>query len=639
MFFILLFLISWFPTTYGRLQAVCSSGMNVLNDQNAPALIKITGRLSNDSNLQRSCVLKVDKPDSFLRVRAKRNDNSTGFLHIFLYEGGGSALLGHVDVSEPAHVWNTLALCPAPRSGQTLGEKYMSVLGTSGLSFTVEIADSPSEVMLNKPQEANVESDNVMVFRFIPPKGISNTQLDITVTSQSDVPAYLKVSQTCEDVQENIEVIDYKKESLRLSFAKKGRITLSKASVPPLTDSDSSWFIGIALKNATGSVKFSESKYVTLELKKSFDYSYATPICSLFFVSLLGGIIMSIIALLLFKESLVVVNTPNAIVLANTRTSEVNTELGQDRLPAGNNNQGNNNVEMNKCEKFGNFIVAMLKVAYNYWFSGGPKTFSYITGIVGLVLMIGAFQFVFANWYIMIQEGDRDNCYYNDFCYRVTSHDIPFNLMISNLGYIIHGLILFVCVWYMETEQNLYCKSLENFPTTGTSDEQQDILPDHVMVCPNITLHLLEGAVPKHAIGAKEKAKLKAQALKRKYSFSIGYAFAWALLFEGLFSTVYHLCPSRLTFQFDSAFMFIIASLTILLLYNGIEVNECPSSGRAKYPVGALNFFLFVLVPLFIFNYFGILYHSETGLTKALQGLFFTFLIIWWLAVVFLGFV
>ncbi|KAJ7388699.1 hypothetical protein OS493_036138 [Desmophyllum pertusum] len=375
MFFILLFfLISWFPTTCGRLQAVCSSGMNVLNDQNAPALIKITGRLSNDSNLQRSCVLRVDKPDSFLRVRAKRNDNSTGFLHIFLYEGGGSALLGHVDVSEPAHVWNTLALCPAPRSGQTFGEKYMSVLGTSGLSFTVEIADSPSEVMLNKPKEANVESDNVMVFRFIPPKGISNTQLDITVTSQSDVPAYLKVSQTCEDVQENIEVIDYKKESLRLSFAKKGRITLSKASVPPLTDSDSSWFIGIALKNATGSVKFSESKYVTLELKKSFDYSYATPICTLFFVSLLGGIIMSIIALLLFKESLVVVNTPNAIVLANTRTSEANTGLGQD--------QGNNNgVEMNKCAKFGNFIVAMGKVAYNYWFSGGPKTFSILQAL------------------------------------------------------------------------------------------------------------------------------------------------------------------------------------------------------------------------------------------------------------------
>ena len=59
----------------------------------------------------------------------------------------------------------------------------------------------------------------------------------------------------------------------------------------------------------------------------------------------------------------------------------------------------------------------------------------------------------------MIKEGNRDNCYYNDFCYRVANHDIPFNLMISNLTYIVHGLILVVWVLMLETQVNVRCKS------------------------------------------------------------------------------------------------------------------------------------------------------------------------------------
>ena len=36
------------------------------------------------------------------------------------------------------------------------------------------------------------------------------------------------------------------------------------------------------------------------------------------------------------------------------------------------------------------------------------------------------------------------------------------------------------------------------------------------------------------------------------------------MIFEGLFSLVYHLCPSKLSFQFDTAFMFVIARLIVM---------------------------------------------------------------------------
>ena len=473
-----------------------------------------------------------------------------------------------MDVSEPTSVWNTLSICPTGfTNNQNTGEKLLSVVGKGiGLSFTVQITEGASEIALDQPRTVNVQGDEVRVFQFIPPQGISDTQLDITATSESKVAAYLKVSQNCKevDVQKDLEGIDYKKESLRLSFATKGRITLSRVSIPPLTDSVSKWFIGIGLKNLSGDVKLSESKNVILRLTRSFDYNYAEPICVLFFVSLLVGIGVSVIAYFLFEEPLT-------------------------QVQPGESNQINNNADLTYC----GFFVEMLKVISYHWFSFGPKTFSYITGIVGNVLMVGAFQFVLANWDTMIQEGDRDNCYYNDFCYRVANHDIPFNLMISNLTYIVHGLILVVWVLILETKVNVRCQS--------------------------------------------GRDAVEATAMKKRYCFSIGYAFSWGLVFEGLFSTLYHFCPSRFTFQFDSAFMFIIAGLIVLLLYNGIEQNRCPSSGNSKHPVGASNFFLFFIVPLFIFNYFGVLFNSDS-LNKVMQGFFFAFLIIWWLVMFFWAF-
>ena len=393
-----------------------------------------------------------------------------------MYEAeGSSTLLGHVDVSQVNPAWNSQTICP-PRSVKPR-VSFMSVVGTGGVSFAVDLSQNPSEIMLDIPQTVDVKSTKAIVFPFNPPKDISDRQLDITVTSLSNIPAYLKVSQIRQDVDENIQVVDYKKASLRLSFATKGRITLSKASVPPLTASISGWFIGIALKNSTGSLKPSESKDVTLKLSQSFNYSYAGPICALFFVSLGLGIIMSALAVYLFKESLVKVNIPEALVIVNVSSGD------QDIQPS-NRQDNRNNSQSDTCvramTKFGAFIFAMMKVTYRCWFSGGPKTYSYATGVAGFVLMVGACQFVIANWYIMIQEGDRDGCYYNDFCYRVSDyHDIPLNLMISNLTYIVHALILTVCVLYMETELYLFCENLQKSIDQGTEPLQQGAVPKH----------------------------------------------------------------------------------------------------------------------------------------------------------------
>ena len=57
-------------------------------------------------------------------------------------------------------------------------------------------------------------------------------------------------------------------------------------------------------------------------------------------------------------------------------------------------------------------------------------------------------------------------------------------------------------------------------------------------------------ALPQQSQNQQPEQTEQSEARKEKFTFTIGYAFGWALTFEGFFSALYHLCPSKLTFQF-----------------------------------------------------------------------------------------
>ena len=76
--------------------------------------------------------------------------------------------------------------------------------------------------------------------------------------------------------------------------------------------------------------------------------------------------------------------------------------------------------------------------------------------------------------------------------------------------------------------------------------------------------------------------------------------------------------------------MFIIASLIVVLLYNGIDRQASGSRNlTAKNQVAATNLFLYFMVPLLIFNYLGTIYHSEAGLIRSIEILVLVFLSLW----------
>ncbi|CAH3147467.1 unnamed protein product, partial [Porites evermanni] len=140
-----------------------------------------------------------------------------------------------MDISESSlgEQWRSLSFCPSHSRDESM-EKRLTLSETPGVAVEASQNNGINEII-------EINERNTSVFQFIPPKDISKTQLDITVTSDSDALSYLKVSRICQDIKDNVRLVDYRGESIRLTFARKGRFTLSKASIPSVADS-ASWY-------------------------------------------------------------------------------------------------------------------------------------------------------------------------------------------------------------------------------------------------------------------------------------------------------------------------------------------------------------------------------------------------------------
>lgn len=134
--------------------------------------------------------------------------------------------------------------------------------------------------------------------------------------------------------------------------------------------------------------------------------------------------------------------------------------------------------------------------------------------ISGLFYITPSIQFVF------FQKNNIVNCYYNLKC-KYPMYFIPaFNNVISNILYIIYGLIYIIIVKFKKSNIN----------------------------------QLNEIGIYKNK--------------------SLYYCLGICLILEGISSSFYHICPSRLNLQFDTTFMFIGILYCYLTLYNKRHMGD-----------------------------------------------------------------
>ncbi|NXN69616.1 SIDT2 protein, partial [Himantopus himantopus] len=144
--------------------------------------------------------------------------------------------------------------------------------------------------------------------------------------------------------------------------------------------------------------------------------------------------------------------------------------------------------------------------------------------------------------------GNQDICYYNFLCAHPLGNLSAFNNILSNLGYVLLGLLFLLIILQREISYN---RALMRNDT-----------------------HALECGIPKH--------------------FGLFYAMGTALMMEGLLSACYHVCPNYTNFQFDTSFMYMIAGLCMLKLYQKRH-PDINASAYSAYACLALVIFFSVV--------------------------------------------
>ena len=134
--------------------------------------------------------------------------------------------------------------------------------------------------------------------------------------------------------------------------------------------------------------------------------------------------------------------------------------------------------------------------------------------LTGLFYYLPTIQMVMESSKLYSSTGNQDFCYYNFLCQRPLGSIQDFNHIFSNLGYCVLGLIFI----YVVNRKETYEKPLD-----------------------------------------------KMRGVPRQYS--LFYALGLSLIGVGIMSACYHICPTSVTFQFDTTYMYMIAFFMFLKLY------------------------------------------------------------------------
>ena len=142
--------------------------------------------------------------------------------------------------------------------------------------------------------------------------------------------------------------------------------------------------------------------------------------------------------------------------------------------------------------------------------------------IIGLYYSIPAFQLVItAN--PTFDKSDQDECFFNYLCIKPLGNLTAFNSVFSNIGYVTYGF-LYICL--VSSKRWKMCKAAEKIPGLNIDD-----------------------------FGARA-------------NHGLCYGLGLSMIMEGIMSALYHTCPKRLYFQFDTTFMYLIGILCLIKLYH-----------------------------------------------------------------------
>ncbi|KAG8202122.1 hypothetical protein JTE90_010483 [Oedothorax gibbosus] len=156
------------------------------------------------------------------------------------------------------------------------------------------------------------------------------------------------------------------------------------------------------------------------------------------------------------------------------------------------------------------------------YLSDRTKVYSWNLLTIAIFYGLPVIQLVYINQRFVNVTGNQDLCYYNFLCSHQVGLFSDFNHIYSNIGYVMLGILFLLLVWRRDA--------------LDKSFEMERKVPQNELC-----------GIPRH--------------------HGLMYAMGWALIMEGVLSGSYHVCPNKTNFQFDTAFMYVIATICMLKLY------------------------------------------------------------------------
>ncbi|XP_033325019.2 SID1 transmembrane family member 1 [Megalopta genalis] len=168
------------------------------------------------------------------------------------------------------------------------------------------------------------------------------------------------------------------------------------------------------------------------------------------------------------------------------------------------------------------------------------RLYLYYLITVAIFYTLPVVQLVLTYQNVLHVTGNQDMCYYNFLCAHPLKQLSDFNHVFSNFGYVILGL-LFI---FLTNSRELNAVDRERNKFYG---------------------------IPQH--------------------YGLFYAMGTALIMEGVLSASYHVCPNHSNFQFDTSFMYMIAVLCMIKIY---QTRHPDINARAPVTFGILAFVIFI---------------------------------------------
>jgi len=170
------------------------------------------------------------------------------------------------------------------------------------------------------------------------------------------------------------------------------------------------------------------------------------------------------------------------------------------------------------------------------------KAFWYLVPLLSLFYLIPSCQMVFAEQQRARSTGNLEQCFLNYGCSRPWWIFDDFNHVISNIGYIMYGLVFLVLV------------RLKSF----FLPEENRTETDHM-----------------GRIGLPQQ-------------HSLFYTMGICMVMQGVFSAIFHVCPSNISLQFDTTMMYIMMILVFIKIYQFRHPDIATNSYHSMYAFAAV---------------------------------------------------